>query len=167
MIRRLTYTSPRSHFLASTSHIHKALSVPEQVRLLRHADEPYKYKGKTVVHGSHCTGGWLCSCLTFWLGLVQLLYLLLSCILRPLSSQTCQMLFMVWKESIFFYWISVCRLASKTKLIFVWISYLQKKLFEQSKYVHRLYICMCTTPSHCIAAQVTSSLLSTHCYNSP
>ena len=95
MIRRLTYTSPRSHFLASTSHMHKALSVPEQVRLLRHADEPYKYKGKTVVHGSHCTGGWLCSCLTFWLGLVQLLYLLLSCILRPLSSQTCQMLFMV------------------------------------------------------------------------
>ena len=95
MIRRLTYTSPRSQVLASTSHMRKALSVPEQVQLLRHADEPYKYKGKTVVHGRHCTGGWLCSGLTFWLGLVQVLYLLLSCILRPLSSQTCQMLFMV------------------------------------------------------------------------
>jgi len=76
----------------------KALSVPEQGRRLRHADEPYKYKGKTVVHGRHCTGGWLCACLTFWLGLVQVLYLLLSCILKTLSSsqmQTCQMLFMV------------------------------------------------------------------------
>ena len=74
MIRRLTYTSPRSHVLASTSHMRKALSVPEQVRLLRYADKPYKYKGRTVVHGRHCTGGWLCACLTFWLGLVQVLY---------------------------------------------------------------------------------------------
>ena len=75
MLRRLTYTSPRSQVLASTSHMRKALSVPEQVRRLRHADEPYKYKGKTAVHGRHWTGGWQCACLTFWLGLVQVLAL--------------------------------------------------------------------------------------------
>ena len=56
MMRRLTYTSPRSHVLTSTSHMRKALSVPERVRRLRHADEPYKYKGKTVVHGRHRRG---------------------------------------------------------------------------------------------------------------